>query len=83
MGEGGALSQQMKLSILAKPGSRLSSVEHREDDVWVVRVRERAVDGKANDAVVRALASHFGCPPSRVTIIRGLGSRHKVVEVTV
>ena len=44
-------------------------------------MRERAVDGAANDGVVRALAAHFGVPPRDVTILRGHGSRHKRVEV--
>jgi len=38
-------------------------------------------EGQANAAVVAALAEHFGVPRSQVRIIRGAGSRHKIVEI--
>lgn len=50
-------------------------------DVLVVYVRERAVDGAANEGVVRAVADHLGVAPRRVTIVRGHTSRRKRLEV--
>lgn len=47
----------------------------------VVSVRERAVEGAANEAVVRLVAAHFGVAPSRVTFRRGHTSKHKTLEV--
>jgi uncharacterized protein YggU (UPF0235/DUF167 family) len=51
------------------------------DDGLIVHVRERAVDGAANEGLVRTLAAHFGTAPSRVRIVRGHTSRIKRVEV--
>ncbi len=50
-------------------------------DVLVIYVRERAVDGAANEGVVRAVADHLGVAPRRVTIVRGHTSRRKRLEV--
>lgn len=50
-------------------------------DGLTVHVRERAVDGAANEGLVKALAAHFGVAPSRVEIVRGHASRIKRVEV--
>jgi uncharacterized protein YggU (UPF0235/DUF167 family) len=44
-------------------------------------VRERAVEGAANDACVRAVAEHFGVAPSRVSIVRGGTSRRKTIKI--
>jgi len=71
----------MKLRVLAKPGSRAAGVERRPDGIIVVRVRERAVDGRANDAIRRALAKEYGCRLHDVVIRTGISSRHKTVEV--
>ena len=71
----------MKLRILAKPGSRTVGVERRPDGVIIVRVRERAVDGRANDAIRKLLAKEFGCRTSDVVIRTGISSRHKTIEV--
>ena len=47
----------------------------------VVRVKERAVDGQANDAVVAAVADAFGLARRDVRIVHGHSSRSKVLEV--
>ena len=68
--------------IAIKPNSRRGPlVETQEDGSLVVYVREPVVDGKANAALVKLLAEHFGVAKTRVRIVRGQASRHKVVEV--
>ncbi len=71
----------MHYSIRVKPGSRKGPLVEEDAEGLVVFVRERAVDGAANDGVVRALAAHFGVAPRDVTILRGHSSRLKRVEV--
>lgn len=68
--------------VRVKPGSSKGPlVEAGDDDILTVFVRERAIEGKANDAVERALAAHLGVPPSRVRIVRGHTARIKTVRV--
>ncbi len=65
-----------------KPGSSKGPLVETEDDgSLTIYVRERAVDGAANDGVVKVLAEHFGVPKSRVEIVRGHSSRAKIVDV--
>lgn len=71
----------MQYTIRVKPGSRKGPLVETDADGLVVYVRERAVDGAANDGVVKALAAHFDIPPREVTILRGHTSRIKCVEV--
>jgi hypothetical protein len=47
----------------------------------VVAVSERAVDGKATEAALRALAQALGVARGRVRLLSGATSRDKVVEV--
>jgi len=48
-----------------------------------LRIRTTAppAGGKANQAVVRLLAKHFGIAPSRIVIRRGAASRNKQVLI--
>jgi len=39
------------------------------------------VDGKANEAVIKALAALFDCPKSAIEITGGLSSRHKRIRL--
>lgn len=72
----GAVAEQLVVRV--KPGSRRGPlVETGADGTLTVYVRERAVDGKANEAVVRVLAEHLGVPRSRVTLAAGATSRLK------
>ena len=71
-----------RYGITVKPGSKKGPlVEVAEDGSLTVFVRERAVDGAANDGVIRLLAEHFGVSKSRVEIVRGHTSRSKLVSV--
>ncbi|MFV0318772.1 MAG: DUF167 domain-containing protein [Microbacterium sp.] len=71
----------MKYTVRVKPGSRKGPLVETTGDALTVFVRERAVDGAANDGVVRALAAHFGTAPSRVRIVGGHSARVKRIEV--
>ncbi|MCD2169370.1 DUF167 domain-containing protein [Microbacterium sp. JC 701] len=71
----------MQLTVRVKPGSRRGPLVEDTADGLVVHVRERAVDGAANDGVVRALAAHFAVAPRDVEILRGHSARTKRIEV--
>lgn len=51
------------------------------DDTLVVAVQAPAVDGRATDAALKALAKALGCAPREVTLVSGATSRTKAVEV--
>lgn len=56
-------------------------MESGPDGVLTVFVRERAVEGAANDGVVAALAAHLGVRKGDVRIVAGHTARIKTVEV--
>lgn len=66
-----------------KPGSRKGPlVEIGPENELTIYVRERAIDGKANDAVISLLAAHLALPRSRVELVSGARSRLKRFRVT-
>ena len=48
---------------------------------FVVSVKERPIDGKANRAIEKAIAEYFHVPVSRVRIVSGHTSREKIIEI--
>ncbi|MDH4270129.1 MAG: DUF167 domain-containing protein [Dehalococcoidia bacterium] len=70
----------MKIQVKVKPNSRTEEVS-QERDSFIVKVKEPPREGKANQAVIKLLAEHFGVPKSQVRILSGFSSRNKVVEV--
>lgn len=70
----------MKIRVKVKPSSRAEGLG-REGGSFIVKVKEPAKDGKANQAVIKSLAEHFSVPESQVRILSGFKSRNKVIEV--
>ncbi|HET9342448.1 MAG TPA: DUF167 domain-containing protein [Candidatus Eremiobacteraceae bacterium] len=66
---------------MVKPGAKAPGVVVAVDGGIVIRVRERAVEGKANDAVRRAIARAVGVPPSAVALVRGATGRRKLFRI--
>lgn len=70
------------MRVRVKPGSRKGPlVETGLDGMLTVYVRERAVEGAANEGVVRALADHYGVGIRDVIITAGASARVKTVEI--
>jgi len=64
--------------VKVKPGSRKGPLVETDDDGQLtVYVREQAVDGKANAAVLKVLAEYFGVTRKRVELASGAGARVK------
>ncbi len=74
----------MQISVRVKPGSTKGPlVEVAEDGSLTVYLRQRAVDGAANEALIEVLAKHFGVPKRDVDIASGHSSRIKRIRVSV
>jgi len=70
----------MKIQVKVKPNSKTEELG-REGDSFILKVKEPAREGKANQAVIKLLAEHFSIPKSQVRILSGFKSRNKVIEV--
>jgi uncharacterized protein (TIGR00251 family) len=69
------------LHVRLQPRARREGVVGERAGAIVIRVTAAPVDGKANAALCALVARAAGVPPSRVSVVRGHGSRDKVVRV--
>jgi len=68
---------------MVKPGSKKGPlVEVGNDGALTVFLKERAVDGAANEGLIKVLADHFGVRKSDIEIESGFTSRIKRIRVT-
>ena len=70
----------MKIQVKVKPNSTAEKLS-QEGNSFIVKVKEPPKEGKANQAVIKLVAEHFGVPQSQVRILSGFRSRNKVIEV--
>ncbi|AYG02209.1 DUF167 domain-containing protein [Gryllotalpicola protaetiae] len=71
----------MRIEVRVRPGASRTLVGGEHDGALVVRVAERAVDGKATDAALAALAKAFGVRRRDVSLVTGATSRTKLVDI--
>ena len=72
----------MRVNVKAKPGSKRGNlVAEMPDGSLEVHLKEKPVDGKANDALVKVLADHFGVRQRDIRIVSGASARMKIVEI--
>ena len=69
------------LELHVQPGAARSEFAGRHGERIKVRLAARAIDGKANDALVEFLAAHYGVAKRNVRIVAGLKSRRKRVVI--
>jgi hypothetical protein len=71
----------MRIAIRVRPGSARPGVGGQYDGALIVRVSARAVDGKATEAALAAVAVSFGVHRGAVRLVAGASSRTKIVDV--
>lgn len=71
----------MIVEVYVQPGARRTELAGEHDGRMKIRLTARAVDGKANAALIEFLAGHFGVPRRSVSIEQGLASRRKRVLI--
>lgn len=71
----------VRITVRVRPGSARPGVGGEHDGALVVRVSERAADGRATAAALAALAAAFGVRRHAVTLVAGTSNRTKIVDV--
>lgn len=71
----------MKFKIKVITNSSKDRIETISADKFKVHLKEKAIKGKANDALIEMLADYFKCKKSQIRIIKGMTSSRKIIEI--
>ena len=71
----------VSLAIKLQPRASANEIAEPLGDELRVKVTAPPVDAAANEALIQLLAETLDCPRSRVEILRGHTSRHKVIKL--
>lgn len=71
----------MIYAVSVKPNSKKGPLIVQDGLQLVVYLREKPIDGEANQALIKLLAKHFHVAKSCITIKTGARGREKLVEV--
>ncbi len=79
--KGKGASSRNRLAVRVVPNARKSEIAGWTDGVLRVRLHAPAVEGRANEELIRFLAELFGTRRSQVVIVRGEKAREKMLEI--
>src|SRR5262245_66398238 len=74
-------SDGVMLSVKLQPRASANEIGEPLGNELRIKVTAPPVDSAANEALIRLVAEHFGCPRNRVELLRGQTSRHKVLKL--
>jgi uncharacterized protein (TIGR00251 family) len=67
----------VSLQIKVKPGSFKNEITFDPENTLVVKLREKPIDGAANEALIKFLSKEFGLSKSAIILEKGQTSRFK------
>ncbi len=71
----------MKIIVRAKPKSKKEFIKRLGETSFVVAVKELPEKGKANQAIIKALAKVLNVPLSSIILVSGQASKQKLFEI--
>lgn len=71
----------MKITVIAHPNAKVPRIEKDLLGTIHVYVKEPPLEGKANNAIINALANHFRVKRSDILLVSGDKSKNKTFEI--
>jgi len=68
----------MIIEVKVKPGAKKEEIDKVSENKYIIKLKEKPEDNKANLELLRLLKRHFG---KEVKLIKGLKSKNKIVRV--
>ncbi|MCL4429048.1 MAG: DUF167 domain-containing protein [Deltaproteobacteria bacterium] len=72
---------QKIISVAVKTGSKKESHEILKDGTLKISIKERPVENKANEAVIRKLSEIYDKPKNKIVIKTGFKSKNKIIVI--
>lgn len=76
-----ALPGGVRIAVQITPNAKKTEVIGVLDDALKLKLQAQPIEGKANDALVKFVATALSVSRSAVTITHGLTSKRKLIEV--
>lgn len=70
-----------RISVKITPNAKKEGIIEEGNNCFKIKVKAPAVEGKANEAMIKMLAGYFDIPKSRIKIARGEFAKNKIVEI--
>ncbi|KTC85644.1 MULTISPECIES: DUF167 domain-containing protein [Legionella] len=74
-------AEGLTIYVYAQPGAKSTAIVGIHDDALKIRLNTPAVEGRANDALLKFIAQLFDVPLRQVKLVRGDKIRRKTLRI--
>jgi uncharacterized protein (TIGR00251 family) len=74
-------AEQITLKVYVQPGAKQSEVAGLHGEALKIRLNAPAIEGRANEALIKFIAQLFNVPTRKIILKRGEKSRHKTLII--
>lgn len=74
-------SEGLIIYVYAQPGAKKTEIVGIHDDALKIRLNTPAIEGRANEALVKFIAEQFAVPQRQVRLVRGEKIRRKTLKI--
>ena len=71
----------MQIRVVVKTGAKQNLATKIGDSEYKICVKSRAIDGKANNDVIKVLAEYFAMPKTNIEILKGATNKYKTIQI--
>jgi uncharacterized protein (TIGR00251 family) len=71
----------IRLSVQVLPNAKNTEVVGLLDGALKIRLKAQPIEGQANEELIRFIATQIKVPKKQISVVRGITSRLKVVEI--
>jgi uncharacterized protein YggU (UPF0235/DUF167 family) len=71
----------MLIKVKVFPNSKIEEIIKKSDDEYIVKVKDKAEQGKANKRVKELLANFFSKGEDKIILIKGSNQQNKIFKI--
>jgi uncharacterized protein len=71
----------VRLSVQVLPNAKKTEVVGLIEGALKIRLKAQPIEGQANEELIRFVATQIKLPKKQISVVRGLTSRQKTIEI--
>ena len=71
----------MQINVKVIANSSQEKIEKISESEYKIHLKEKAIKGKANNALIEMLAEHFEKRKNQIRIVEGMKSNKKIIDI--
>jgi len=73
----------MLVKVKVFPNSKKEEIIKKKEDRFEIKIKQKPIQGQANQAVKNVLSLYFNLPKKRIKLIKGFRQRNKIFEILI